>query len=72
MGSTRKVALAEDGRACAAVDPAVCRPRKEPISIRVDSDVLDWLRQRADHYQTEINTILRSAMVAQTQARRDP
>ncbi len=37
------------------------KPRKEPISIRLDADVLDWLRRRGDRYQTEINRILRLA-----------
>jgi uncharacterized protein (DUF4415 family) len=46
------------------------RPRKEPISIRVDTDVLDWLRRRADHYQTEINNILRETMIAETHGSR--
>jgi uncharacterized protein (DUF4415 family) len=41
-------------------------PRKEPISIRLDDDVLDWLRRRGDRYQTEINRILRLAMEAET------
>ena len=38
------------------------RPRKEPISLRVDADVLDWLRRRNGRYQTEINRILRERM----------
>lgn len=38
------------------------RPRKEAISIRIDADVLHWLRQRGDRYQSEINRILRAAM----------
>ena len=41
------------------------RVRKEPISIRVDADVLDWLRSRNDRYQTEINRILRKEMEAE-------
>lgn len=40
------------------------RPRKEAISIRVDADVLDWLRRRSDRYQSEINQILREKMEA--------
>ncbi len=36
--------------------------RKEPISIRVDADVLDWLRRKHDRYQVEINRILREKM----------
>jgi uncharacterized protein (DUF4415 family) len=41
------------------------RPRKEAISLRVDMDVLDWLRQRGPGYQTEINRILREKMEAE-------
>jgi uncharacterized protein (DUF4415 family) len=40
------------------------RVRKEPISIRVDADVLDWLRRKHDRYQVEINRILREKMEA--------
>jgi uncharacterized protein (DUF4415 family) len=39
--------------------------RKEPISIRVDADVLDWLRRKHDRYQVEINRILREKMEAE-------
>jgi uncharacterized protein (DUF4415 family) len=38
------------------------RPRKEAISIRIDADVLDWLRRRSGRYQTEINKLLREKM----------
>ncbi len=38
--------------------------KKEPISIRVDADVLDWLRRKHDRYQVEINRILREKMEA--------
>ena len=41
------------------------RPRKESISLRVDMDVLDWLRRRGPGYQTEINRILRKKMEAE-------
>ncbi len=44
------------------------RPIKEPISIRVDADVLDWLKRRSDRYQVEINRILRQAMDAEIAA----
>ena len=39
------------------------RPRKEAISIRLDADVLGWLKQRSDRYQSEINKILRDKMM---------
>ena len=42
------------------------RPRKEAISLRLDADVLDWLRRRNDRYQTEINRILRKTMEAES------
>ena len=42
------------------------KPRKEAISLRLDADVLAWLRSRSDRYQTEINRILRERMEADT------
>ena len=36
------------------------RPRKEPISIRIDSDVLAWFRAQGDGYQSIMNAVLRS------------
>lgn len=41
------------------------KPRKEAISLRLDADVLDWLRHRSDRYQSEINRILREKMDAE-------
>jgi len=41
------------------------KPRKEPISIRLDADVLDWLRNKSERYQIEINRILRKEMDAE-------
>ena len=38
------------------------KPRKEAISLRLDADVLDWLRRRSERYQSEINRILREKM----------
>lgn len=40
------------------------KPRKEAISLRLDADVLDWLKRRSERYQTEINRILRERMDA--------
>jgi uncharacterized protein (DUF4415 family) len=33
---------------------------KQLVSIRVDTDVLDWFRQQGKGYQTKINAILRA------------
>jgi uncharacterized protein (DUF4415 family) len=38
------------------------RPRKEPVTIRLDSDVIAWLKAEGPGYQTRINTLLRNAM----------
>ena len=44
------------------------KPRKEAISLRMDMDVLDWLRRKGPGYQTEINRILRERMIAELTA----
>jgi uncharacterized protein (DUF4415 family)/uncharacterized DUF497 family protein len=38
------------------------RPIKKPLTIRVDADVLAWLKAQGKGYQTRINAILRTAM----------
>ena len=38
------------------------RPIKRPLTIRLDADVLDWLKKQGKGYQTRINAILRAAM----------
>lgn len=35
-------------------------PEKKPISLRVDADVLDWMKSQGKGYQSRINAILRS------------
>jgi uncharacterized protein (DUF4415 family) len=37
-------------------------PAKQQVTIRLDSDVLEWLRTNGRGYQTRINRILRAAM----------
>jgi uncharacterized protein (DUF4415 family) len=37
-------------------------PKKEQLTIRIDSDLLDWLKQQGRGYHTRINTILRAYM----------
>lgn len=38
---------------------------KQAISIRIDEDVLEWLKKQGKGYQSRINAILRSYMQAQ-------
>ena len=41
------------------------RPVKETVTIRLDADVLDWLKQGGRGYQTRVNRILRAVMEQQ-------
>ena len=41
------------------------RPVKETVTIRLDADVLDWLKQGGRGYQTRVNKILRAVMEQQ-------
>lgn len=38
------------------------RPIKEAVTIRLDADVLYWLKSKGPGYQTRINLLLRKAM----------
>ncbi len=42
---------------------------KRQLTIRLDSDVLDWLKSMGKGYQTRINRILRAAMESQPSGR---
>jgi uncharacterized protein (DUF4415 family) len=46
------------------------RPIKKPLTLRVDADVLAWLKSQGKGYQTRINKILRAAMMSQAGRRR--
>lgn len=39
------------------------RPVKESTTVRIDADVLHWLKAKGRGYQTRINAILREAMM---------
>ena len=38
------------------------RPKKKPVTMRLDSDVIAWLKADGRGYQTKANWLLRSAM----------
>ncbi|PIX05069.1 MAG: cytoplasmic protein [Gallionellales bacterium CG_4_8_14_3_um_filter_54_18] len=46
-----------------AVQNPYYRPTKTSTTVRVDSDVLAWLKSQGKGYQTRINEILRAAML---------
>ena len=39
------------------------RPRKRRISLRLDTEVVDWFKSKGAGYQTRINRILRRVMM---------
>jgi uncharacterized protein (DUF4415 family) len=38
------------------------RPPKKPVTMRLDQDVVDWLKGYGQGYQTRVNALLRHAM----------
>ena len=42
------------------------RPRKKAVTIRLDEDVLEWLKGYGRGYQTRANLLLRHAMASST------
>jgi len=41
------------------------RPIKAPVTVRIDGDILAWLKAKGGPYQTHMNATLRSAMLAE-------
>ena len=39
------------------------RPVKQAVSLRLDADVVAWLKKRGKGYQTRVNSILRQTML---------
>ena len=39
------------------------RPIKQQLTVRLDADVIAWLRRQGEGYQTRLNALLRSAML---------
>jgi len=39
------------------------RPVKRQLTVRLDADVIAWLRQQGKGYQTRLNGLLRAAML---------
>lgn len=45
------------------------RPVKQQLTVRIDADVLAWLKGQGKGYQSRLNEILRSAMLETAQRR---
>lgn len=48
------------------------RPVKQQLTVRLDADVLAWLRSTGRGYQTKLNAILRQAMVGAVTVQASP
>ncbi len=42
---------------------SIYKPRKEQITIRIDTDILLWLKSHGKGYQTLLNDLLRKEMI---------
>lgn len=48
------------------------RPVKKPVTMRLDADVVAWLKEGGSGYQTKANALLRREMVRSYRARKGP
>ncbi len=48
------------------------RPRKQQVTLRIDADVLAWLRRGGKGYQSRLNSLLRNAMLEQVRGKNEP
>jgi len=46
------------------------RPVKQQLTVRLDADVVAWLRRQGKGYQTRMNSVLREAMVEELRGRK--
>ncbi|EFL92740.1 hypothetical protein REG_0582 [Candidatus Regiella insecticola LSR1] len=44
------------------------RPLKKQLTVRIDADVVEWLKSQGDGYQSRMNCILRGAMLSKIQS----
>ena len=57
--------IPELGKELFAKATAALPPIKQQLTIRLDADVLEWLKSNGKGYQTRINRILRAVMESQ-------
>ena len=48
------------------------RPRKQQVTLRIDADILVWLRRGGKGYQSRLNALLRNAMLEQLHGKSEP
>jgi uncharacterized protein (DUF4415 family) len=60
---TSDIAPLDQGFFARAVRNPLFKPLKQSTTVRLDADVLAWLRSQGPGYQTRLNAILRAAML---------
>ncbi len=40
-----------------------CRPAKQQLTVRIDADVVEWLKSQCKAYQSGLNDIVRATML---------
>ena len=50
-----------------AIQNPFYRPVKQQLTVRLDADVVAWLRQQGKGYQTRLNQVLRQVMLKDVQ-----
>jgi uncharacterized protein (DUF4415 family) len=45
------------------------RPTKQQLTVRIDADILEWLKSHGKGYQSRLNAILRAAMLSKAHRR---
>jgi uncharacterized protein (DUF4415 family) len=55
-----------------AVRGQMYRPLKKPVTMRLDADVIEWLKRDGPGYQTKANALLRREMLRSYRQRKGP
>jgi len=55
-----------------AVRGQMYRPIKKPVTMRLDMDVIEWLKRQGRGYQTKANALLRQEMIRSYRKKKTP
>ena len=55
-----------------AVRGQMYRPLKKPVTMRLDADVIEWLKEDGRGYQTKANALLRKEMLRSYEQKKGP
>ncbi len=55
-----------------AVRGQMYRPIKKPVTMRLDADVIAWLKENGRGYQTKANALLRKEMIRSYKEKKGP